>query len=98
MLPLPMAPGECSITMNDSPSSVTPSLAPLSMRSVTAALQSPSVGRAARLDQMHGHSSVQLHVSMYSPLICQPAMAILLRGAVDLGSVRPARGASWSLL
>jgi hypothetical protein len=44
------------------------------MRSVTAALQSPSVGEAARLEVMHGHSSVQLQVSMYSPLICHVAM------------------------
>ena len=43
----------------------TPPLCPWSMRIVTAALQSPSVGVAARLDVMHGHRKVQLQVSMY---------------------------------
>ena len=82
MLPAPIAPGECNMTMNDRPSSFTPSFAPLSMRIVTAALQSPSVGRAARFEVMHGHSSVQLQVSMYSPLICQVAIVMLLRAGL----------------
>jgi hypothetical protein len=55
------------------------------MRMVIAALQSPSVGRAVRLEVMHGHKNAQLHVSMYRPLICQLDMAILLcKKGVDL--------------
>ena len=76
MLPSPIGPGEYNMTMNDIPSSVTPSFAPLSMRIVTAALQSPSVGGAARFEVMQGHRNAQLHVSMYSPLTCQPAMIV----------------------
>ena len=73
--------------MNDTPSSRTPSFAPLSMRIVIAAWQSPSVGWAARLEVMHGHKKVQLQVSMYSPLICQPAIrrSSELPGAPQLG-------------
>jgi hypothetical protein len=44
------------------------------MRIVIAAWQSPSVGCAARFEVMHGHTKVQLQVSMYSPLICQFAI------------------------
>ncbi len=50
------------------------------MRSAMAALQSPSVGRAARLEVMQGHRKLQLQVSMYSPSICQSAMVSILRG------------------
>jgi hypothetical protein len=35
------------------------------MRIAIAALQSPSVGRAVRFEPMHGHTKVQLQVSMY---------------------------------
>jgi hypothetical protein len=45
------------------------------MRSATAALQSPSVGRADRLEVMQGHSIAQLHVSMYCPEIFQVDIA-----------------------
>ena len=64
MLPWAIGPGECSMTMNDRSSSTTPSLEPLSMRKVTAALQSPSVGCAVMLEVMQGHTSSQLQVSM----------------------------------
>jgi hypothetical protein len=37
---------------------------------------------------MHGQSNVQLHVSMYSPEICQLAIAILLK---DRAVAVPAR-------
>jgi hypothetical protein len=47
------------------------------MRSATAALQSPSLGRAERFDVMQGHRKAQLHVSMYSPLTLQLAIAML---------------------
>jgi len=50
MLPAPIGPGEWSITMNERPPRSTPSFAPLSMCIATAALQSPSVGRAARFE------------------------------------------------
>jgi hypothetical protein len=60
--------------MNDTPSSATPSLRTLSMRSAKATLQSPSVGRSTRLEGMQGQRKVQLHVSMNSPEICQAAM------------------------
>ncbi|MEO6564931.1 MAG: hypothetical protein ABIO63_02760 [Casimicrobiaceae bacterium] len=45
---------------------------------VMAALQSPSVGRPAKLDVMQGHKKVQLQVSMYSPLMFQLAIVIPL--------------------
>jgi hypothetical protein len=64
MFPFPIGPGECSMTMNVKPSSTTPSFEPFEIRSVTAALQSPSVGVAAMLDVAQGHTSAQLQVSM----------------------------------
>jgi hypothetical protein len=58
------------------------------MRIAMATLQSPSVGRAVRFEVMHGHSSVQLQVSMYSPLICQEAIVMLLGLAAEYGPAR----------
>jgi len=54
MLPSAITPGECSSTTNATPSSCTPSFAPLSMRIAIAALQSPSVGLAVRWVVMQG--------------------------------------------
>src|SRR5688572_6097062 len=71
MLPCAIGPGECNMTTKARPSSSMPSFDPLSMRIATAALQSPSVGRAAMLVTMQGQSNAQLHVSMYCPEICQ---------------------------
>ncbi len=59
------------MTMNESPPSWTPSFSPWSMRMATAALQSPSVGCAARFEEMQGQRKAQLQVSMYSPEMCQ---------------------------
>jgi hypothetical protein len=45
-----------------------------------ATLQSPSVGAAARFEVMHGQRKLQLQVSMYFPLIFQPAIFTSLKG------------------
>jgi hypothetical protein len=54
-------------------SSETEPFSPLSMRIAIAALQFPSVGRAAMFELMHGQMNAQLQVSMYSPAMRQPA-------------------------
>src|SRR5262245_30500447 len=77
MPPSPIAFGACISTMNERPSSLTPSFSPLSIFIAMATLQSPSVGRAARLELMHGHRNVQLQVSMYCPSTRQAAIAAL---------------------
>jgi hypothetical protein len=57
---------------------------------VIAALQSPSVGMAARLDPMHGQMKSQLQVSMYSPSICQ--LAIASSRVVGVAEILPETG------
>ncbi|MQM40067.1 hypothetical protein KBTX_04110 [wastewater metagenome] len=74
MSPSAIGPGECIKMMKLSPSRDTPSFSPLPIRMATAALQSPSVGLAVRLEPMQGQMKSQLQVSMYCPSICQPAM------------------------
>jgi hypothetical protein len=61
------------------------------MRIATAASHAPSVGRAVMFDQMQGHSSVQLQVSMYCPLMFQLDMAVLLANDTDLQAMPRAR-------
>jgi hypothetical protein len=72
--------------MKEIPSSGTEPILPLSTRIAIAALQSPSVGRSAMFEVMHGQMNAQLQVSMYSPAMRQSAMLSSTHVGVSSGS------------